>query len=207
MNRRKLLGGFGNLPQTALAALIICSVFFAVGSIIGVFFASSNSGSYADLLNSYVSNIASLEDSVLPGVAGTFLWLSKYTIFAFICGFSILGIAIIPAVFMLRGFVLSFTLAVFFRTFGSDGVLLALLISGICALISVPCFFTVSVQAFLSSLRLYSLSVHPDGGLRTGVYTKRYFLRFLLCIVVLIAAAFAESAVFTYIVPSVAGSI
>ena len=89
-----------------------------------------------------------------PDFASALLDVFKYNILSIALGFSILGVFCIPALMALRGFFLSFSVSTVVRVIGGKGVTLALAIFGANTLITVPCFFILSVYA-LHGIQLY----------------------------------------------------
>ena len=206
MNRRKFFGGSDVLRRPEMTGLIICSICFFSGCIIGVISASAVQDETAEYIVKYVELLSS-GASVSGGYFRTLLRLLMYPAIAFLLGFSVLGAAAVPLLLLFRGYSLSFSLSIFIGVFGHKGTLLAILLIGVCALMSVPCLFLTSVQSFCAALKLHGLASRPDGGLRASIYGRRYFLRPLFCLFFLLAAAFAERAVLDILVPAAAGSI
>ena len=206
MNRRKFFGDMGSLRRPEMIGLAVCGLCFFTGCVIGVISAASVPDEAVDYLVEYVGGLSS-GASVSGGYLKTLLRLLIYPLAAFLMGFSVLGAAAVPLLLLFRGYSLSFSLALFIGAFGHKGTLLAILLIGVRALISTPCLFVMAVQSFNASVKLHGLASRPDGGLRAGVYGRRYFLRLLLCVCFLMAAALAERAVLDILVPAAAGSI
>lgn len=180
------------MPPSSIPMLLALSVAFLIGIFSGVLSAPDvcEGGSAHDYLSGYVSALTSGADGA--SFALIFLNLSLFHLASFLCGFSALGVFVIPALALLRGFSLSFTLAVFTRLYSLNGALAAYFLFGAAALVSVPLFFTIAVQSMCASFEMargiFTRSASPN----PRIYTRAYFIRFLATIVILSLLAVAE---------------
>jgi uncharacterized membrane protein SpoIIM required for sporulation len=83
----------------------------------------------------------------------------KYHLGAVFLGFSVLGVVCIPLLSAVRGFFLSFSVSAIIRLLGGKAILLTLAMFGISTVITVPCFFILSVTSFSASQYLFRLAV------------------------------------------------
>ncbi|NLA86338.1 MAG: hypothetical protein GX847_03455, partial [Clostridiales bacterium] len=143
-------------------------------------------------LNEYISGYlsffltdASAEVSLFSAVASNF----KYHLLALFLGFSILGVVSIPFLSAVRGFFLSFSVSAVIKLFGSRGILLALSIFGINTLITIPCFFVLSVSAFSASLYILRLVFAKNLKNTVSPFNRRFFVNCGICLIVLMISA------------------
>jgi len=78
----------------------------------------------------------------------------RYPLAAFVLGMLPVGFGLLPLVAMAFGFFLSFAVCCFTAAFGPDGLLMALAVMGIRCLVTLPCFFWLGSNAFVSSVDL-----------------------------------------------------
>ena len=116
-------------------------------------------------------------------------WL--FPLLAFLSGFTLLGVVLLPLLLAARGFMISFVFTSFISAFGPGGIWLALGEMGFQCLLSVPCLLLLSVYSGHSALRLLGLStgrVLPGG----GRMDKRIFLRLGICALALTACTLLD---------------
>lgn len=75
----------------------------------------------------------------------------RWPLLALLLGFTALGLLGLPLLFVVRGFLLAFSIASFVRLFGGVGCLLALLVFGVSGALSVPVLFVLGVQGLLAA--------------------------------------------------------
>lgn len=118
----------------------------------------------------------------------------RYPFFAFLFGFTSLGIILIPLLCATEGFFLSFAVTSFVSAMDKGGILVALCALGIRCVVTVPCILFLAVCAMDASeqLRLRgSFGYHKN----RGIYDSAYFARFGVCAAVLFFGALLETAV------------
>lgn len=174
------------IPREHSTALIAVSVAFLLGGIVGFAIARQAIGGETDALLRFIQSYwdaARLENVAQPAV-GTLVWKAvRFPLLTFILGFTALGIAGIPILFFVRGFLFSFSVACFVSLFGAVGGLLSFLLLGLSGMAAVPPLFVLGTQGMVASrtlLRRY-FGARRDG----PVYTRTYFLRCGVCAVVL----------------------
>lgn len=192
MNKRRLFSGHVFLPRSHYPAFMICAALFCLGVVAGTFLSTGfcSDGGAEEYMSRYLPSLLAVED---PGSAGIFWMIAKYHIAAFLLGFSVLGVVLIPALSFFRGFSLAFTLSVLTRLYSLNGALMGcILFAGVSAL-SVPLLFVVAAGSFFTSLELgrvwFSLPFDPFHDARSSI------LRFLAVILILFLLALGERAV------------
>lgn len=128
--------------------------------------------------------------------AGTPVWRAFLDAFLFpalalLSGLTLLGVAAIPLLLLIRGFMLSFSVTAFVSVFGLDGLWLALGELGLQCILGVPCLLILSVYGAHMALRLLTMA-------RTGEKNGKMFSRALLiragiCTILLTACALADA--------------
>lgn len=192
MNKRKLVSGPG--PRAWLPAFVLLAVSFLLGSAAGFVMSSGFAGgdSAGAFLKGY---LLSLEDAVKSsGTARLFWETGVYHVAVFLLGFTVFGAAAIPAVSALRGFTLTFAMATLVRLYSFSGAVAGLVLLGLTAVVSVPVFFVLAVDAMWCSAQLArtGLTGAPPAG--PGIYSKAYFIKFLSAAVLLILISAGERA-------------
>ncbi|MCL2568383.1 MAG: stage II sporulation protein M [Oscillospiraceae bacterium] len=175
--------------------LLVCAIFFLSGIVVGTFSAASLDEAASAALRASMSGHI---DQIIAGTATepgfwSTLWATgRVPLLILFLGFSLFGTPILPMVAGVRGFYLSFSIAVFIRAFGIAGWPLAFVLFGVGALITVPCFFLLASQAFRSSLGL-GKAVLGAGKVHLGILCgPGYFGRCGLCAVLILVAVFVE---------------
>ena len=134
-----------------LPALIFLAACFAAGLIAGCVFASYLGQDAGVHLSSYLDGYFSLlkqDEADWPSLGAVFWEVLRWPLFAGVLGVTAFGAVAVPVVFCVRGFLLSYAVSVFLQLFGSDGLLLAVSIFGISAVLSVTALFVIGLDAF-----------------------------------------------------------
>ncbi len=155
-----------DLPSEQSGALALLAVAFFVGGAAGCLLAGLSGGAGAEELGSYLTGYMALaRDGSLPRGLWTVLWGQvKYLLAALILSVTALGVVGLPVLFGVRGFFLSFSAACFCRVFGGKGLLPALVLSGLPALLWAPAMFLTGVPGLLSAQQLLRRSVGDGRG-------------------------------------------
>lgn len=184
----------------AVAVLFLC---FCAAGAVGCFAAGGVSGSGSDALSEYLADYLALltaGEAAVPSVWSVAWELCRWPLLAFALGFTALGAAALPVVFLCRGFLLGYAAAAFIKVFGSRGALLAGTVFGMTALVSVPVFFFVGTLSFRSALSL-AAGVPRD----LGVPTERFW-GMIPCGAFLLAAVLIQWAVIPELLSVLSGS-
>lgn len=175
--------------------LILTAVLFAcfVGAGVAGCLAVSVAGEDGvDTLSAFLRDyLAVLEDgsAVSPSIWSVIWELCRWPALVLLLGFTALGAVAIPAVFCVRGFLLSYALASFVRVFGVTGIFAAFAVFGMAALVSVPVLFCMGAFAFPSSLRL---AAGVLGSRQPGLFPKERLFGLIPCGGLLLLAVFVQ---------------
>jgi len=173
-------------------AMVLCCGIFLCGAILGIV-AAGFIGDTEELYGHVAGYLTQLEEGVeaRPALFDTLWTTCRYHLLVVFCGFSLLGALCIPVVCGLRGFYLGFSIAAVMRALGAGGWFVAAGLFGPAAILTLPCFFLLAVQAFGASLALLRAA---SGGrtLPRPLYGRSYASRCALCAVILLAAVLVE---------------
>lgn len=135
-----------NSPSDGFALLTVLLICFLCSGLGGCLLVAG-SGEKADAsLSSYLHNyLALLSDglAVSPSVWSVFWEVCFWPLLVLVFGFTALGILVIPIVFCIRGFLLSYAISSFFQVFGPSCMPTVLAVFGVTTLISIPVLFAV----------------------------------------------------------------
>ena len=167
-----------------MSLLILGSCFF-LGMLSGLLFATL--GAPGPELTEYLEayfQAAGTGGGIRPA-AWSVMWdVIRWPAVAVVFGLTALGGVCIPALLVARGFLLSYAICLFLRLFGGRGLLAALAVFGVSALLVLPALFAVCQDAFSSAL------ARGGAGLgEGGVFSPRRKLGALLPSAGLLAAA------------------
>lgn len=165
---------------------ILC---FSVGCITGSLLASLTP------MNSVLSDFIGISRLESVGVPYVFFHFVRFHLVAFLLGSSIFGIILLPALSFLRGFALSCTAATIMSYFPNNGIIMALVILGFPSVISLYCFFIISVDGFMSSSRIFHLVRGASAPKKDKLY-----LRTLACLPLLALGTLIELKLVPYLV-------
>lgn len=202
---RKHILKIWDLPSNgSSAALLVMAVVFFVGGLAGCALVNRVDGSgeaaLSDYLEGYLSITASSE-IVRPELI-TLVWKTiRWPLFAIVLGLTPVGLLGIPILFLMRAFLLSFSIASFFRVMGPHGLIFGFLVFGVSGLLQIPVLFILGIQSFLNAGAITGRLV---GEGRRNPIRKRMFLFCCgICIIVLFVCCFVEY----YAVPAMLGSL
>ncbi|MCL2842533.1 MAG: hypothetical protein FWE28_03575 [Oscillospiraceae bacterium] len=166
--------------QDEFHGLILCAACFVVGVVVGTVSARTLDAAGAhELRQSMIWHLGQITDGSypVPGFLAVLWDTGRDFLLVLLLGCSFLGVLGLPIVAGVRGFYLSFSIAAFLRAFGSGGLLTAFSLFGVGALVTVPCFFLLTSQAFEASGRLGRMAL-GDGRARTEpLFGRRYWLQ------------------------------
>lgn len=142
------LRGPGSEQCSALLCLAVC---FTVGAVGGCVFAglldADTRTRLLDYFNRYFSAVRESEP-FQPPLPSTVWELIRWPLLAFALGFSALGVVGLPVAFCVRGFLLSYAVAVLVRLYGTVGLVSALAVFGVSGFLILPALFTLGTDAF-----------------------------------------------------------
>lgn len=186
---KRSVKALGVSPAGRMTALVVLCVFFLLGAVAGCLLADRVDGGGADALAVYLEQyLTQAREGGLerPQVFSLAWELLRWPLLTVLLGLTALGVLGLPVLFAVRGFLLSFAVASFFRVFGGMGLILAFLVFGLTGLVTIPVLFVLGVQGFLTAGRLAG-----DGAWR-AVPGRGEFVRFGLCAAALSGCFFAE---------------
>lgn len=189
----------------AYRAIMVCGGGFLAGALGGGLLAAligtEGQTAFSDFFLGYRSALSA--GMGLPTL-GTLFWNGvKWPLLAFLLGFTALGVAMVPFLLTLRGFLLSYCIAGLARAMGGQGVLLAMVLFGLEAAFTLPILFVLGAQSWDAARALGGHIVYRPK--LKSPYVDGYWLRLLLCAAVLILGILAENAAMPSILKALAG--
>ena len=177
-----------------MPALVVLSVSFALGALVGLLLAAQVDGDGQESLSTYL--LAYLEaartGTATPPEPTAALWeTARWPLLTLVLSFTAIGAVGIPVIFAVRGFLLSFAVSSFVRIFGGAGAILAFFAFGFTGMLSLPALFLVGVQGFLSALALAGRVLSGGKG-PPPVPSRAFLLRSGLCAGALVISAALE---------------
>lgn len=136
-----------------LFCLVVLGGSFSAGALCGFLLAAfgQTSAQLSDYLRAYFQMAGSTGGLELS--LWSVVWdLVRWPLFVAAMRFTALGIVGIPAVMLVRGFLLSYAAATFSRLFGGGGAVAALAVFGITVLLAVPVLFVAAQDSFQAAL-------------------------------------------------------
>lgn len=173
---------------------VLLALFFLAGALAGhVYALCCDEGAQAEL-GRYLRDFCAVYDA---GGTASSLWSCAVLYFGggvlvFLLGFSCAGVALIPALAALFGFLSMYTVSCFVRCFGRAGVVLAMGLMGIRLLFTLPCFFALADKAWPLSTELFALSFGRGKRSAPVLYGSQYVLLLVLCLVILAVGVCCE---------------
>lgn len=196
-----------DLPSSGTtAALLILSVSFLLGGLAGCLFAGQVGGGGGEVLGDYLEDYltAVYSSGAARPDALSLLWeIVRWPLFVLALSLTPLGLLGLPVLFLVRGFLLSFSISTFFRMLGLGGLALAFVVFGISGLICVCVLFVLGVQGFLTAGALAGRLLKE--GARAPLFDRLTLPRLALCAAALCACGFLEYCVTPVLLESLAG--
>ena len=188
--------------------LLCCGAMFLCGCVAGAAAAGFVNGETK--LGEYFSAFLSLfvtGANTEPDFFTALIDVLKYNLVAIIFGISLLGIFFIPVLTAVRGFFLCFSISTIVRVVGGKGIGLALAIFGANTLLTIPCFFVLSVYAFTASSYIFRNTVSKAPKPAASSLSSRSFVHCGICLAVLIISALIECFVTPHLISFAASHI
>ena len=178
----------------SLLRSLLLALFFLAGALVGHLCASSWDTSAQNALSGYLADYCTVYDAggVSASVGSCVVLYFGYTVLTFLLGFASVGIILIPALAGLFGFLTMYTVSGFVCCFGRQGVLLAMGALIVRLLFTLPCFFAMAGAAWPLSTELSMLTIGRGRRSAPVLYGSRYFILFVLCVVILAVGVFCE---------------
>ncbi len=186
------------------AILLILSIAFLLGCFAGCVLTNQLGEQGVETLCSYLDGFLSTfhaEQLVFPEFYVTLFEILRWPLIVVVFGTTPLGLVGIPIIFLLRGFLLSFSIASVFRVMGLSGLWVSLILFGITAVIYVPVLFNFGVQFFQVSG--YSVSRFNGESKKCTSISRTLIIRSVIGIILFVLCAFIEC----FITPRLMGLI
>ena len=180
----------GPIDPSLLRELLL-ALFFLVGALAGHLCARSWD---AVALSGYLRDYCAVYDAggVSASLGGCVLLYFGYTVLVFLLGFASVGVALIPALSGVFGFLTMYTVSAFVCCFGRQGAALAAGALLVRLLFTLPCFFAMAGAAWPLSTELAMLTFGRGRRSAPVLYGSRYFILFVLCVIILTLGVFCE---------------
>ena len=194
MKGRRSVRFFNLKCRSRMPALLFLSGCFFCGVLAGCLWADSVAESGGAALSEYIScYLAALQEgNVTTSSFGATLWdVFRWPLFTILAAFTVPGLVVIPAIFLLRGFLLSFSVACFVRVLGSAGILLALVLFGVSGVLSLPILFILGTYG-VAACRKLCLRLLGTWPRTEAIYGNTYMIRCGLCMVLLCICVLGE---------------
>ena len=163
--------------------LFILATAFLIGGFAGCFFSSQADDIGNSAMSNYINGyLCQLDDQSINSIS--LLWSTvQWPLFLLVFSLTPAGLIGIPTLFLIRGFLFSFAVAVFCRTYDTQGLLLAFIALGITGLLHIPVLFTCGVQGFLISGNLAGRLLGDSG--KQPIIDRAGLIRISICSVIL----------------------
>ncbi len=173
---------------------VMLGLAFAGGALAGHLYAGACGEDTWEALAGYLGDYCRLYDTqgVEVSLISCAVMYFGYAALLFLLGFSAAGVALIPALSGVFGFLTMYTVSCFVRCYGRAGVLLALGALAVRLLFTLPCFLILAEAAWPLSMELFALSFGRGKRSSPVLYGSRYFLLFVLCAMILTLGMFCE---------------
>lgn len=183
-----------NLISGDAVAILLLGMMFMLGGLGGCLAAGFIDGESGVALEEYLNTYLTLAQAQGENARvnlGAVVWdLIRFPLAVLLFGFTALGVVSIPVVFCVRGFLLSFSVACFFRLFGWMGCVPAALLFGLPALLWAPSFFVLGMQAMGGACDMLRRGRGED--CNPSFFRMHYWQRCALCVLMLAACAVLE---------------
>ena len=170
--------------SSALWCVLCIAGCFLLGGISGCLFGAFTVDAGAEEVSRYLHQFLALaRTSEVFWTVPAVLWNhGRWLLCCGVFGLSAVGIAILPVLFGVRGFLLAFGVSCFVRTYGVMGLLPAVLLYGVPAMLWGPGFLLLGVICLRRSSCFLRKGEHrTDGEAHRGIYTAGVL--FALCVV------------------------
>ena len=183
----------GSADPSLLRGLLLALLFLA-GALAGHLYAGTCGEEAQGALDQYLTDYCAVYDtgSAAASLLSCVVMYFGYGLALFLLGFSSAGVALIPALSGLFGFLTMYTVSCFVRCYGRSGVLLAMGVLLVRLVFTLPCFLALAGAAWPLSIELFTLSFGRGKRSAPVLYGSRYLLLFVLCAVILAAGVCCE---------------
>ena len=149
----------GSADPSLLRGLLLALLFLA-GALAGHLYAGTCGEEAQGALDQYLTDYCAVYDtgSAAASLLSCVVMYFGYGLALFLLGFSSAGVALIPALSGLFGFLTMYTVSCFVRCYGRSGVLLAMGVLLVRLVFTLPCFLALAGAAWPLSIELFTLS-------------------------------------------------
>lgn len=175
--------------QESKTRFLLLSLSFLIGAVVGSYI-----GSFFNF-DSTLNDFVDLSTLKTMGYFAVFFRFIRFHLAVILLATSFLGVALLPALSLIRGYAISATAATIISSYPRNGVVMALVILGIPAVLSLPCFFIMSVDGFTSSKRITSLL---NG--KAAIRTDKFLVHSLACLPFLALGTLLEMKLVPYLI-------
>lgn len=190
--RRRAMAGRSQTVERGNGALLIVSLAFLLGGIAGCLAVGAMPEA---VMTGITDNIRQFLVAVRaetlqgPGFLSIVWSVLRWPLLVVILSFFALGTIGIPALFFVRGVLLSFCISALLAALGSGGMLLAVLLLGMGSLLTIPVLFILGTQGFAAAV-----SARRDNMGRTRRPSMPSRLCLVVCLVFLLGGILWEGA-------------
>lgn len=180
------------LPE-GVAGLFLLSISFVIGSVSGCILVNQVGGDGKAALENFLQEYLTVANSglLLRPSAAALLWdVLRWPLFLLLLSVTPLGLIGLPVIFLVRGFLLAFSIASFFRIFGAAGLGLAFVLFGISGIFCIPVLFAFGTQGFWVSGALTGRLMGE--GRKCRLCNRSTLFRCGVCILILCLCCFLE---------------
>lgn len=190
------------------ASVLVLGTVFLLGGITGGLFAGLAQGEGALELGNYLSDYLTLaaEGTVIRSFWPVLWEQMRYFLAAVVLGLTAVGVVGLPVLFGVRGFFFTFSVGCFFRVFGGAGLLPALVLFGLPALLWAPGFFLAGTQGFSNAQSLLRRGL-GEGRSELPVGQMVYWARNGLCCVLFLVCSALEYVVVPVLLKAAAHAV
>lgn len=178
---------------------------FLLGGLLGCLSGCLSAGTGAKELEQYLHDyILLLRDDSIAWSAASVLWnQGRWVLGCILLGLSGIGLVGVPALFGLRGFVLAFSISCFLRFLGWSGLVPAIFLFGLPAVVWAPGYFLLGAQGLVRSLQLFRRQLGDLTAVPTG--TRGYRSCILINALLILVCAVLECSLLPVLLRAVAG--
>lgn len=187
--------------QTAWPIFLVCLCFFC-GGVLGCLFVSLACEESVEQIGQYLADYCRLiEERRIAWSAPSVLWShGRWLLGCALLGWTGLGALMLPLLFGVRGFLFAFGISCFFRLYSSAGLISALLLYVIPALLWVPGLFLTGFWGMRESIRLCRNRLSDTAALPGS--TASFRLCVMMGFVLLVLCVFFECSLLPVLLPS-----
>lgn len=194
-------------PWRGSGSLFVLAGAFLLGGLLGCGYTNLLGSGSAAALSAYLSDYLTAvgQGDILPPMWPV-LWKRLCLLLAAVLsGLTALGVLSAPILLGVEGFLLTYSVACFYRLLGMSGFLPGFILFGLPALLWVPAMFLLTDQGMVSSLALFRRGLGESR--RPLPFTPDYWGRVVLCAGILTLCAVLEAVVIPGLLCSVVRGI